>query len=916
MPDAEEEDREFFNVLLQLAEGSNPAEVEEEVEFEKSFIFFDFESWQSRRLGVDKRGDPIFAHDPNLCVVQKTCDLCKDDEEVWKQRKKSCTRCGRNRLTFEGENCCKEFAAWLFSPENKGCIALAHNSKGYDAQFLLKYLAEQGMNPRGILFAKKLVTNGTAIITLSSCGVTVKDSMCFLPMALASLPKAFNLTELKKGYFPYLFDTPENADYVGPWPDAHYYQMENKAPKEREAFLEWYEGQKEKVFDLRAEKEEYCESDVTILRQADMKFRDLFIRETGVDPLAQATTIASACSLVYRRNHLQPDTIGLVPPGGYRRYERHSQTAMKWLKWVAERENLDVRHAENGLEEKIGPYKVDGLCEKTVFEFNGCVYHGCPRCYRNRELRPPGGGTGTMEDRYQQTLDKQAELERRGYTVRTMWECELKRQLTADPEMAEFFKRTKARGPLDGRDAFFGGRTNPIWLYYKAEEGERIDYVDVCSLYPWVNKYGVYPMGHPKIITENFKPVTKDNQPYFGFLKLKVLPPKRLFHPVLPYRSPEGKLCFPLCRKCCDGQLNEEDCPHSDEERALEGTWVSLEVDKALEAGYVVQRVDEVWHYAQKKQYDGVDDDSGLFVGYINQFLKLKQQADGWPKNATTEEERREYLKKYEEREGIRLDPDEIAENRGLRSLAKLMLNSFWGKFGQRTNLKNSVLVTDLNKFYQLLTDETHNVDDVVLLTEEAVLMTVSPREKEFEETLPNTNIAIAAFTTAQARLKLYSYMEKLGERVLYTDTDSIIFVTRPGDEYEVPLGCFLGDMTDEVSKDYGGGARITEYVSTGPKSYAYKVQKADGGVACTTKSKGFTLDYRTGQVLNFEKMRAFVDAYVKEGRREKVEVDGKGIRRTKTHEIVTKNVPKTFTVTANKRKVMRGRFITYPYGY
>ena len=134
------------------------------------------------------------------------------------------------------------------------------------------------------------------------------------------------------------------------------------------------------------------------------------------------------------------------------------------------------------------------------------------------------------------------------------------------------------------------------------------------SLYPWVNKYGIYPVKHPRILTENFAPISAGNQPYFGLLKLKILPPRKLFHPVLPHRSPENKLCFPLCHTCCDTQ-SRGNCTHTEDERALEGTWVSLEVDKALELGYTVLRVDEVWHYPHKMQYDGKNEDSGLFVG-------------------------------------------------------------------------------------------------------------------------------------------------------------------------------------------------------------------------------------------------------------------------------------------------------------
>ena len=51
--------------------------------FEKSFVFFDFESCQTRLHSTDKNEKAIFAHDPNYCVVQKVCDICKDDNEIW-----------------------------------------------------------------------------------------------------------------------------------------------------------------------------------------------------------------------------------------------------------------------------------------------------------------------------------------------------------------------------------------------------------------------------------------------------------------------------------------------------------------------------------------------------------------------------------------------------------------------------------------------------------------------------------------------------------------------------------------------------------------------------------------------------------------------------------------------------------------
>ena len=126
------------------------------------------------------------------------------------------------------------------------------------------------------------------------------------------------------------------------------------------------------------------------------------------------------------------------------------------------------------------------------------------------------------------------------------------------------------------------------------------------------NKYGEYPLWHPEIVTENFAPV----EDYFGLVKCSVLPPRALYRPVLPYRT-QGKLMFPLCRTCAD-TLQQAPCQHGDRVRTLHGNWVSLELEKALEKGYQLLHIEEVWHFPQHKDR--------LFKGYIDTFLKIKQE--------------------------------------------------------------------------------------------------------------------------------------------------------------------------------------------------------------------------------------------------------------------------------------------------
>lgn len=101
----------------------------------------------------------------------------------------------------------------------------------------------------------------------------------------------------------------------------------------------------------------------------------------------------------------------------------------------------------------------------------------------------------------------------------------------------------------------------------------------------------------------------------------------------------------------------------------LSGTWCSIQIHKALQLGYRMIQMVEVWIFFQKP--------STLFRGYIDTFLKIKQEASGWPDWCDAEEKKQQYIPDYQTKEGITLDYDNIKKNPGLRSLAKLMLNSF-----------------------------------------------------------------------------------------------------------------------------------------------------------------------------------------------------------------------------------------------
>ena len=69
-----------------------------------------------------------------------------------------------------------------------------------------------------------------------------------------------------------------------------------------------------------------------------------------VDPFVAGITIASVCMHIIKHQFLKPETIGVVPHGGYRKNDIQSVIAIKWIKWISETENLDIQHARNGQE--------------------------------------------------------------------------------------------------------------------------------------------------------------------------------------------------------------------------------------------------------------------------------------------------------------------------------------------------------------------------------------------------------------------------------------------------------------------------------------------------------------------------------------------------------------------------------------
>ncbi|KAL3069044.1 hypothetical protein niasHS_016926 [Heterodera schachtii] len=371
----------------------------------------------------------------------------------------------------------------------------------------------------------------------------------------------------------------------------------------------------------------------------------------------------SACMNIFRAMFMKENQLAIVPEAGYERNDRASILAIKYLDWRAKNEGLTIQHAGNGREKCIKNYKIDGW----IPEQNKCIENG-KTC---RELNE------TTQDR----LTKLREPDPCGTCIE---ECEIN-SLLSDPRnlaMRHFFDDLgNERGPIDPRSAYCGGRTGPLKLFSEPADDEKI------SVYDIVNYDTEYPIGIPKIIHPSVEQIMVDwnssnDLIYRGLYRVRVIPPRRLRIPVLPMKLDE-RLLFSCCHRCASkfrhlGTRMPHNCEHTDQQRAYCGTYTHIELARALECGYRVE-------------------------------------ASGFPDRIQNEQQKQTFAEEYMRQYNVQLDLSRVNKNAGLRFIAKLMLNSLWGKFSMRNELGENRVITKPQEFYKLALDHKVDTDSVIV---------------------------------------------------------------------------------------------------------------------------------------------------------------------------------------------------------
>ena len=170
-------------------------------------------------------------------------------------------------------------------------------------------------------------------------------------------------------------------------------------------------------------------------------------------------------------------------------------------------------------------------------------------------------------------------------------------------------------------------------------------------------------------------------------------------------------------------------------------TYTSLELKKAMELGYKITKIHAAVEYQQC---------TGLMKAYVEEYIRMKICCSG-----VLNEEQCEQINNIHKSMGlnVHIKPSDTSDNPGQRQVAKILLNSLWGKFGQRANMKQYKFPSKYTEFVRNMTDNTVIPLSWEILGENMV-------EFAFSEDAANTlepefiSEITAVFTTANARLR------------------------------------------------------------------------------------------------------------------------------------------------------------------
>jgi uncharacterized C2H2 Zn-finger protein len=880
---------------------------------------------------VEKQPPTVYYADFESCLdendVHKPCLLIFQREDGT-----------RERVLF-GEDCHIRYVQMLIEEDEfYNTTHIFHGLGIYDGLHILAALHHLRIAPEVLFRHNRILT-----MMLKNRKIRFLDTLNFLPIKLASFPKAFGIPGDGKQRFPHLFNRKENWDYCqNSLPPVEGYDAKHLTLEEYRDFMLWYANEEARyktdptlLFDFKSEMILYCRQDVVLLRLGAESFRNILKTTfSNYDPFQEAITLPSYCNRVYRKFYMERDSIPLLPVMGITARKQQSTAAYLWL-YVKQKElshdhpGYRIRHSGNSAGEvKVGPFYVDGFLEMSgltfIYEFHGCWFH-----YHDCKWKPERADhRWKIRHKFERTLERE-EYFRSFPEMRliSIWECEFYRWMNSHPEKRRLWAVKKEilnavkEEPLRMRNALRGGKVEATAVHSKPDlsKGESISYVDFISLYPSVmlslnvKEPELWFKGWPTIYWFPAEtPPLRELLPCC-VAKVRILPPRRLYHPILPIKM-KDRVLFSLCSKCAElggGDGAEGYCTHSTRERAITGTFVGCELQQALEFGYCLLDVYEVYAWEGEEAHS-----REMFAGFLKEAVRMKVTSSGYPKNVDTLEKQTGFLRSYREHPNVNMRIDiqlsDMKPNPTLKTTGKFLVNSFWGFFARSEQVTKFEYIKNFAELSKIIFDSQREITEIDMVGDD-MLIVGHQYKMECTKPLKSVSSVVGCQTTAFARIKLNSELQLLGRSALYFDTDSLIIAHKPG-QYLPSLGEKIGELSCEILSKYGDDAEVVEFFATGAKSYVLIVRKKSTGelLEPLVRVKGCKLSVINVEEKNLN-VQGMANVAVKD---EKLILDHQILSRNRrTATIQTKQLTKTFQRTMTKR-IVKHDLSTVPFGW
>ena len=726
----------------------------------------------------------------------------------------------------------------------KGSNIYAHYGGKYDNRFLLKAANECHCNAEHLFFNSALIE-----IKIRKNDLRFRDSFRMVPAKASKFAEMFGLKDGKKGDYPFLFNTHENLHYEGEMPDLKYWDLKNKLPSDakrieswhrlKTGFSKWKGGV---AWDNYKEITEYCKQDVKIIAEGMLAFRKFTIQAVGVDPF-QYLTLASCAKDVYTNKFMTAETDMHVEPS----QKTYSMAQFAWTSKIEDelgypllRNHNLLMHKEGREErlEKAGAIRCgdchkymslaeakkdkklywaqtccrpprlnfcraydedEDTCDKealmqnrklnystevnvdafdpktnTIYEYDGCHVHGCILC-------SAGKAYPDHEKKRSDTLARHKRFSEAGYNVVAPPACTIKGVTQEHRD-----------GYIHPRMAMKGGKTNVFRTITELENlppGSKIRYLDVVSLYPSCTAFDAHPHGKPVPLTnktldnlfqrrvdesnKDFLLRVIEEEKFIGMfkvsLKMKTAPPTvDLVHHIHILPTSGERLDF-------DGKDKVKE------------TYTSVELAFALKQSGRNEQVEEVTEIHGAIQYKEI---IGPHQDYTCTWLRLK-----WISNGKRTQEECDEFNSICVAQGFKMKPvvsEETSSNPGLKQVAKLYLNSLWGKSAQQEYNTTTLTCYNGQQVYNAVIGDPDVINFRIMYegehyqgTDLLSYVEIKTEKKDDFKTPSNySNSAFASFVTANARVRLYKMLLYLHpSQVIYCDTDSVIYWVDPNDK-------------------------------------------------------------------------------------------------------------------------------------